>query len=86
MNAEKLRQVLDYCDVYEFIAAGTDSMKSLDEEMRGAVNSSALQRRRKWITESPAYLTIKDDRIIIRASLFPHISRFIHHINLHLIP
>ena len=35
MNAEKLRQVLDYCDVYEFIAAGTDSMKSLDGEMRG---------------------------------------------------
>ena len=63
MNTEKLRRVLDYCDVYEFIAAGTDSMNSLDEEMRGAVNSSALQRRRKWITESPAYLTIKDDRI-----------------------
>ncbi len=63
MNTEKLKQVLDYCDVYEFIAAGTDSMKSLDEEMREAVNSSALQRRRKWISESPAYLTIKDDRI-----------------------
>ena len=63
MYTEKLRQVLDYCDVYEFIAAGTDSMKSLDEEMRGVVNSSALQRRRKWISESPAYLTIKDDRI-----------------------
>ena len=65
MNVEKLKQAMDYSDVFNIIAAGTCDMEDLDSEMKErAANTSALQRRRKWLTEKPAYLTVEDGQVI----------------------
>lgn len=65
MDIEKLKQVLDYSDVFSVIAGGKDSVSEIDEELKLKVsNSSALTRRRKWLAESPAYLTIENGQVI----------------------
>lgn len=64
MNIEKFKQAIDYSDVYNLIAAGNEDMESLDAALKErAANSSALQRRRKWILDEPAYLSIEDGLI-----------------------
>ena len=66
MNVEKLKQAMDYSDVFNIIATGTCDMEDLDSEMKErAANTSALQRRRKWLTEKPAYLTVEDGQVIL---------------------
>ena len=65
MNVEKLKQAIDYSDVFNIIANGTCNMDDLDSEMKDrAANSSALQRRRKWLTEKPAYLAVEYGQVI----------------------
>lgn len=64
MNVDKLKQAMDYSDVFKIIANGTCNMEELDAKLKDkAVNSSALQRRRKWLSDTPAYLTIEDGQI-----------------------
>ncbi len=64
MNTDKLKQAIDYSDVYYLIAAGAEELEKLDEGLRErAANPSALQRRRKWLMESPAYLSIEDGSV-----------------------
>lgn len=64
MNVDKLKQAMDYSDVFNIIANGTSDMEDLDAELKDkAANSSALQRRRKWLSDTPAYLTIEDGQI-----------------------
>lgn len=64
MNVDKLKQAMDYSDVFKIIANGTCNMEELDAELKDkAANSSALQRRRKWLSDTPAYLTIEDGQI-----------------------
>lgn len=64
MNVDKLKQAMDYSDVFKIIANGTCDMEELDAELKDkAANSSALQRRRKWLSDTPAYLTIEDGQI-----------------------
>jgi len=65
MNVEKLKQAIDYSDVFNIIANGTCDMDDLDSEMKDrAANPSALQRRRKWLTEKPAYLEVEGGQVI----------------------
>lgn len=64
MNVDRLKQAMDYSDVFNIIANGTSDMEDLDAELKDkATNSSALQRRRKWLSDTPAYLTIEDGQI-----------------------
>lgn len=64
MNVDKLKQAMDYSDVFKIIANGTCNMEELDAKLKDkAANSSALQRRRKWLSDTPAYLTIEDGQI-----------------------
>ena len=64
MNIEKFKQAIDYSDVYNLIAVGNEEMESLDAALKEkAANSSALQRRRKWLLDEPAYLSIEDGLI-----------------------
>ncbi len=66
MNTDKLKQAIDYSDVYYLIAAGAEELEKLDEGLRErAANPSALQRRRKWLMESPAYLSIEDGTVTL---------------------
>ena len=67
MDAEKIKQAIDYCDVFNVIANGVSDMEEVDAEMKvRAANSSALTRRRKWLSSaSPAYLTIEDGQVML---------------------
>ena len=64
MNVEKLKQAIDYNDVYFQIAGGIEDLAGLETALKErGTNPSALQRRKKWLSEEPAYLKIEDGLI-----------------------